>query len=120
MKPFSQPVFHSSLGDKGPKSAAQTNPNPEKSNQQTLAKTHYHGAFKLMSLQNGHLFGDDDVVASRDQGMVVSRARLATATCMSHTGFVFKISGHEFLKRIEMSDETNLVFNRQLYAKQKH
>jgi len=39
---------------------------------------------------------------------------------MSHTGLVFKIAGAELLKRIEMSDETNLVFNKQLYAKQKH
>lgn len=48
VKPFDQKVVHSSLGDKGPKSAAQTNPNPEKSDQQTLAKTRMHGAFKLI------------------------------------------------------------------------
>ena len=72
-----------------------------------------------MSLQKGQLFGDDDVVASRDEGVVISRARLATCTCMSHSGSVFKISGAEFLKRIEVSDESNLEFNKQLFTKQK-
>ena len=85
--------MHSSLGDKGPKSAAQTNPNPEKSDQQTLAKTRMHGAFKLISLNTGQLFGDDDVV--------VGRERMATATCVSHSGLVFRINSQEFLKRIE-------------------
>ena len=103
--------MHSSLGDKGPKSAAQTNPNPEKSDQQSLAKTKMHGAFKLISLYTGQLFGDDDVV--------VGRERMATCTCQSHEGLVFRISGTEFLKRIEQMEETKIEFHKQLFTKQK-
>ena len=57
-------VVNSSLGDLGPKSAAQVNPMPGKNNQ-TLAKTKMHGTFNLLSLASGQLFGDEDVIGER-------------------------------------------------------
>ena len=48
-----QKVIKSSVGDMGPKSAAQTNPVPGKLGQQTLSKTKMHGSFKLISLSTG-------------------------------------------------------------------
>lgn len=104
-------MVHSSLGDKGSKSAAATNPDPSKTDHQTLTKKKMHGAFKLISLFSGQLFGDEDVVNER--------VRTATATCVSHVGVVYKINAAEFLKRIEQLEETKIEFHKQLFSKQR-
>jgi len=103
-------VINSSLGDMGPKSAAQVNPEPGKIGQQTLMKTKMHGAFKLIALASGQLFGDDDVIGERN--------RLATATCISHTGYVWRINKEEFFRRIESVEESKFEVRKQLYSKQ--
>lgn len=95
-------VINSSLGDKGPKSASQANPIPGKSDQQVLSKTKMHGAFKLIALSTGQLMGDDDIVAKR--------SRLATATCVSQTGKVYRIDATEFFKKLELDKRTKAEF----------
>ena len=42
---------------------------------------------------------------------------MATATCVSHTGLVFRINSQEFLKRIEQMEETKIEFHKQLFTK---
>ena len=69
-----------------------------------------HGSFKLISLSKGQLFGDDDVIEERP--------RIATATCVSHVGCVFRIDSAEFFRRIESSEETKTEVRKQLYSKQ--
>ena len=104
-------VVNSALGDLGPKSAAQVNPMPGKNNQ-TLAKTKMHGAFKLLSLATGQLFGDEDVIGERP--------RQTTATCVSHTGSVFKIDATDFFRQIEAKEESKIEVRKQLYTKEMH
>lgn len=103
-------VVNSSCGDMGPKSAAQVNPDPDKKGQQSLTKTKMHGAFKLIALSCGQLFGDDDIYNKRP--------RFATATCVSQTGFVWEINGNEFKSLIEKVDESRIEVKKQLYTKQ--
>ena len=103
-------VVNSSCGDMGPKSAAQINPDPDKKGQQSLAKIKMHGAFKLIALSCGQLFGDDDIYNKRN--------RLATATCVSQTGFVWEINAYEFKSLLEKVDESMIEINKQLYTKQ--
>ena len=69
-----------------------------------------HGAFKLIQLASGQLFGDDDVIGARN--------RLATATCISHSAKVYKIEACQFFSRIESIEETKVEVRLQLYQKE--
>ena len=71
-----------------------------------------HGAFKLIALSTGQLMGEDDMIAKR--------SRLATATCVSQKGKVYRIDATEFFKKIELQHETKIEFHKQLYSKQLH
>ena len=69
-----------------------------------------HGAFKLIQLASGQLFGDDDVIGHR--------SRLATATCVSHEGKVYKIEAQQFFARIESVEESKVEIRMQLFQKE--
>ena len=99
-RPNDLKVVKSALGDQNPKSAAQINPTPGKEGQQTLTKTKMHGAFKLISLASGQMFGDDDVINKNP--------RFATVTCTSRTGVIFRIEASEFFRKIESVEETKI------------
>ena len=71
-----------------------------------------HGAFKLIALSTGQLMGEDDMIAERP--------RLATATCVSQKGKVYRIDAPEFFKKLELTYETKVEFHKQLYSKQTH
>lgn len=82
----------------------------QKDSVSALARQQYHGVFKLISLMQGQMFGEGDVVNCRP--------RLATATCVSHTGTLIEIEAGEFIKKLQAHDETYQEMLKGLYAKQ--
>lgn len=68
-----------------------------------------HGAFKLIALSSGQLFGDDDVINKKP--------RFATVTCTSSSGVVFRIEAGEFFRKIETVEETKMEIRKQLFSK---
>lgn len=56
--------------------------------------------------------GEDDMIAERP--------RLATATCVSQKGKVYRMDAIEFFKKLELQYETKIEFHKQLYSKQLH
>ena len=63
-----------------------------------------HGAFKLIALSIGQLMGEDDVIAERP--------RLATATCVSQKGKVYRMDATEFFKKLEQNQDTKIEFHK--------
>ena len=70
-----------------------------------------HSAFKLLTLSNGQILGEDDLINER--------VRFATAVCTSSSMKAYILQASEFFRLIDSKEESRVEVRKQLYYKEK-